>query len=157
MPSGGSPPYVIQFPNKPAWLSYVQNQINILIPSTGNYSFPVQIIDSKGLSQLINVKVNSVNEQTGLIDYITKATTHIVDPKTGVKMIIYNTTWMNNGDLRDSALTRKTVNSRSNNQARQSSLQLNQMSFIKDKSSYNPNKPPCRLQANTSSSIGIIK
>ena len=105
---------MIQFPNKPVWLSYTQNQIKILIPSIGTYSFPVQIIDSKGSSQLIKVKVNSVNEQTGLIDYMNKAITHIVDPKTGVKMIIYNTTWTNNIDSKDPPLTKKTVNSRPN-------------------------------------------
>lgn len=60
-PSGGSPPYIIQYPNKPSWLTVNQNLVQIFAPDMGEFFFAALIIDSRGNFQSVNVKVNSVN------------------------------------------------------------------------------------------------
>jgi hypothetical protein len=158
-PTGGTPPYILQFPNKPSWLYYEQNQIQILVPTMGTYYFVVQVTDSKGTSQFINVTVICVNEQAGLVDYINKTTTNVVDPKTGTKMTIFNTGLMDIG-ARINISPPRSNPERPRPQSNATALYqmyANNMSFIKNNNTYKADKPPCQIQPNTATSIGIIK
>lgn len=153
----------MQYPNKPTWLTTDKNLVQISVSDLGEFTFPVLIIDSRGNFQTINVKVKSVNEQAGLIDYINRATSNIVDPKTGIKMTIFNNNWMNNGSSLGISLSQssntatsspRTVPNPSNNGAHDALLAT---SYIRNKTTINRTAGHCKLQAGTVSSIGVIK
>ena len=89
-----------------------------------------------------------MNEQAGLIDYINKATTNITDPRTGIKMTIFNNNWMNDISQTPSLPPATTKSSSSSTQT-PSNSNINNLtlsnSFIKTRSTNNDSKTPCPL------------